>query len=101
MKPAALRVKQLPTQVQHTSGGNIRYQAHFEQRDGIFQLQLAFFESAHLQLIEVRRAREFVDHMIEIPVFHLQFNNALLNRFNVFRRQHKTIPLHSRRHTLS
>jgi hypothetical protein len=45
----------------------------------VFQLQLAFFQAAQLQLVVVAVQREHVDDRVQIAVFDVEFNQTTLD----------------------
>src|SRR5450830_146845 len=65
------------------SGWNIRRQLHFQQHNMVFQLQLAFLQTAQLQFLMTGSLRKQVDHRIQVTMLDFQFDNAALYIFAV------------------
>ena len=60
-------------------GGNVRGQLAFEERNLIFEQQLAFFEAAQLQLIVNRRGHQGIDRQIQIAMLFAELDDPAFN----------------------
>jgi hypothetical protein len=65
------------------SGRNIRNQLHFQQGDMVFQLQFALFQAPELQLVVVAIEDQHVYDRVQVPMFHIEFDQAALNFMDI------------------